>query len=79
MIPLRVLETAVEHGVDAEHHAVRQFVPILRVVVDTPLFLQFPVQFLNVQPCDPGDDLAAEIRLHIAPDVLLVAAQGVGS
>ena len=47
-------------------------------VVDASLFLQFPVQFLNVQPCDPGDDLAAEIRLHIAPDVLLIAAQSVG-
>ena len=32
---------------------------------------------MNIQPCDPGDDLAAEIRLHIAPDVLLIAAQSV--
>ena len=52
---------------------------ILRVVVDTPLFLQLPIQLLDVQPCDPGDDLAAQVGLYIAPDVLLVAAQGVGT
>ncbi|CAN3988226.1 DUF997 domain-containing protein, partial [Dysosmobacter welbionis] len=49
----------------------------LRVVVDTALFLQLPVQLLNVQPCDPGDNLAAQVGFHIAPDVLLIAAQSV--
>ena len=43
------------------------------------LFFQFPVQLLDVQPRDAGDDLAAQVGLYIAPDVLLVAAQGVGS
>ena len=52
---------------------------ILRVVVDAALFLQPPVQFLNVQPCDAGDDLAAQVGLYIAPDVLLITAQGVGT
>ena len=59
MIPLRILEAAVEHGVDAEHHAVRQFVSILWVVVDAPLFLQLLVQLLDIQTGDAGDDLAA--------------------
>ena len=59
VVPLCVLETAVEHGVDAEHHGVRQFISILRVVVDPALFFQFPVQLLDIQPCDAGDDLAA--------------------
>ena len=52
---------------------------ILRVVVDTAFFLQLPVQLLNVQPCNAGDDLAAQVGLYIAPDVLLITAQGVGT
>ena len=59
MVPLRVFETPVEHGVDAEHHGVRQLVSILRVVVDPTLFLQFLVQLLDIQTGDAGDDLAA--------------------
>ena len=33
---------------------------------------------MNIQPCDPGDNLAAQVGLHIAPDVLLVTTQSVG-
>ena len=59
MIPLCVFETPVEHGVDAEHHGIRQFVSVLRMVVDPPLFLQLLVQLLDIQTGDAGDDLAA--------------------
>ena len=59
VIPFRVFETPVEHGMDAEHHGVRQLVSILRMVVDPSLFLQLLVQFLNIQTGDAGDDLAA--------------------
>ena len=34
---------------------------------------------MNIQPCDPGDNLATQVGLHIAPDVLLITAQGVGT
>ena len=40
---LRVLQTPVEHGVDAEHHGVRQLVPVFRVFMDTALVFQLPV------------------------------------
>ena len=59
VIPFRVFETPVEHGVDAEHHSVRQLVPVLRMVVDPALFFQLLVQLLDIQTGDAGDDLAA--------------------
>ena len=40
---LRILQAPVEHGVDAEHHGVRQLVPVLRVLTDTALVFQLPV------------------------------------
>ena len=78
VVPLRVFETAVEHGVDAAHHGVGQLVSELRVVVDAALPFEPGVQPLDVRPRDPGDDLAAQVRLDVAADILLVAAQGVG-
>ena len=75
---LRVLQAPMEHGVDAEHHGVRQFVPVFRVLADTALVFQFSVQLLNVHAGHPGDDLIPQIGLDVAQDELLVAAQGVG-
>lgn len=51
---------------------------VLRVVVNPAFLFQLPVQLLNVHSGDAGDDLAAQIGIDVAPDVLLVAAQGVG-
>ena len=75
---LRILQTLVEHGVDAEHHGVRQFVPVLRVVVDTALVFQLSVQLLDVHAGHPGDDLIPQVGLDVAPDELLITPQGVG-
>ena len=63
---------------DAEHHGVRQLVSVLRMVVDAALVFQFRVQLLDVHAGDAGDRLAAQAGLDVAPDVLLVAAQGAG-
>ena len=67
-----------EHGVDAEHHGVRQLVPVFRVLADTALVFQFSVQLLYVHAGHPGDNFIPQIGLDVAPDELLVAAQGVG-
>ena len=75
---LRILQTLVEHGVDAEHHGVRQFVPVLRVAVDTALVFQLSVQLLDVHAGHPGDDLIPQVGLDVAPDELLITPQGVG-
>ena len=75
---LRVLQAPVEHGVDAEHHGVRQFVPVFRVFADPALVFQLSVQLLDVHAGHPGDDFIPQIGLDVAPDELLVAAQGVG-
>ena len=74
----RVLQTPVEHGVDAEHHGVRQLVPVFRVFADPAFVFQLSVQLLNVHAGHPGDDLVPQIGLDVAPDELLVAPQGVG-
>ena len=71
---LRVLQAPVEHGVDAEHHGVRQLVPVFRVFMDTALVFQLAVQLLDVHAGHPGHDLIPQIGLDVAPDELLVAA-----
>ena len=75
---LRVLQAPVEHGVDAEHHGVRQLMPVFRVLADTALVFQFSVQLLDVHAGHPGDDLIPQIGLDVAPDELLITPQGVG-
>ena len=75
---LRVLQAPVEHGVDAEHHGVRQLVPVFRVLADTALVFQFSVQLLDVHAGHPGDNLVSQIGLDVAPDELLITPQGVG-
>ena len=67
-----------EHGVDAEHHGVRQLMPVFRVLADTALVFQLSVQLLDVYAGHSGDDLIPQIGFDVAPDKLLVAAQGVG-
>ena len=62
----------VEHGVDAEHHGVRQLMPVFRVLADTALVFQFSVQLLDVHAGHPGDNLVSQIGLDVAPDELLI-------
>ena len=71
---LRVLQAPVEHGVDAEHHGVRQLMPVFRVLADTALVFQLAVQLLDVHAGHPGHDLIPQIGLDVAPDELLVDA-----
>ena len=75
---LRVLQAPVEHGVDAEHHGVRQLMPVFRVFADPALVFQFSIQLLDVHAGHPGDDLVSQIGLDVAPDELLITPQGVG-
>ena len=54
---LRILQAPVEHGVDAEHHGVRQLMTVFRVLTDPALMFQLSVQLLDVHTGHPGDDL----------------------
>ena len=63
---------------DAEHHGVRQLMPVFRVLADTARVFQLSVQLLDVHAGHPGDDLIPQIGLDVAPDELLITPQGVG-
>ena len=57
---------------DAEHHGVRQLMPVFRVLADTTLVFQCSVQLLDVHAGHPGDNFIPQIGFDVAPNELLI-------